>query len=93
MAVRVRLPSTLREYAQGREVIELAGSPGTVEDALTELGAQYPFVRSRVLTETGEVRPHVQIFVGLESIRWTGGLATAVPADAEIHIVPAVSGG
>lgn len=93
MAVRVRLPSPLREYAQGRECIELVGAPDTVEAALSELGAQFPFVRSRILTETGEVRPHVQIFVGLESIRWTGGLATALPTDIEIHIVPAVSGG
>ena len=52
-----------------------------------------PGVRDRVLTETGEVREHVQVFVGFESIRFTGGLATAVPEDAEIHIVPAVSGG
>jgi len=50
-------------------------------------------VRDRVLTETGEVREHVQLFVGFESIRFTGGLATAVPEDSEIHIVPAVSGG
>ena len=64
-----------------------------VSDALDALWRAVPGVRDRVLTETGEVREHVQVFVGLESIRFTGGLATAVPEDAEIHIVPAVSGG
>jgi molybdopterin synthase sulfur carrier subunit len=39
------------------------------------------------------VRPHVNVFVGTESIRFTGGLNTPVPDGAEIWIVPAVSGG
>lgn len=47
----------------------------------------------RVLTEQGEVRPHVNVFVGEESIRYTGGLATPLTDGAEIAIVPAVSGG
>jgi molybdopterin converting factor small subunit len=33
------------------------------------------------------------VFVGEESIRWTGGLETPVRDGAEISIVPAVSGG
>jgi molybdopterin converting factor small subunit len=50
-------------------------------------------VRDRILTEQGEVRPHVNVFVGDQSIRDTGGLATPVPDGAEIAIIPAVSGG
>ena len=50
-------------------------------------------MRDRVLTEQGEVRPHVNLFVGAESSRWSGGLAMAVPPGAEISILPAVSGG
>lgn len=93
MPVRVRIPAPLRELTQGRLWIELPMSAGTVEDVLAALGREYPAVRDRVLTETGEMRPHVQIFVGDESIRFTGGLATAVPDGAEISIIPAVSGG
>src|SRR5947208_1131227 len=52
-----------------------------------------PGVRDRVLTEQGDVRPHVNVFVGTESSRWSGGLATPVPDGAEISILPAVSGG
>ena len=64
-----------------------------MSDALDALWREVPAVRDRVLTETGDVREHVQLFVGMESIRFTGGLATAVPENSEIHIVPAVSGG
>jgi molybdopterin converting factor small subunit len=50
-------------------------------------------MRDRVVTEQGEIRPHINIFVGEENIRYTGGLATRVTAEAVISIVPAVSGG
>ena len=93
MPVRVRLPAILRDLPGSRAVVELEGSFDTVTEAFDALWRQVPGVRDRVLTETGEVREHVQVFVGLESIRFTGGLATAVPEDGEIHIVPAVSGG
>jgi len=93
VSVRVRLPAILRDLPGSRAVVELSGSYDSVADALDALWREVPAVRDRVLTETGEVREHVQLFVGLESIRFTGGLATAVPEDTEIHIVPAVSGG
>ena len=93
MPVRVRLPAIHRDLPGSRAVVELEGPYDTVTEAFDALWRKVPGVRDRVLTETGEVREHVQVFVGLESIRFTGGLATAVPEDGEIHIVPAVSGG
>jgi molybdopterin converting factor small subunit len=93
MPVRVRLPAILRDLPGARGTIELSGAFDSVSDALDALWREAPSLRDRVLTETGEVREHVQLFVGSESIRFTGGLATAVPEGTEIHIVPAVSGG
>ena len=57
------------------------------------LWAVAPGVCDRVLTERGEVRPHVNLFIGTESCRWTGGLATPSADGAEIAILPAISGG
>lgn len=37
--------------------------------------------------------PHVNIFVGNESIRHTGGLGTQVESGITTTIIPAVSGG
>jgi molybdopterin converting factor small subunit len=45
------------------------------------------------MTDDGRVRPHVNVFVGDESIRYTGGTATTLGDGAEIFILPAVSGG
>jgi sulfur-carrier protein len=50
-------------------------------------------VKDRVMDEQGRVRPHVNVFVGAESIRDTGGLETPLAAGAELHIIAAVSGG
>jgi sulfur-carrier protein len=61
--------------------------------ALQALFQKYPGLRDRVLTETGEARSHVNLFVANEHARYTGGLATPVPAGAEISIVPEISGG
>jgi molybdopterin converting factor small subunit len=89
------IPTPLRPFAGGRSRIEVdvAKDPPSLGDALDALTGIAPGVRDRVLTEQGEVRPHVNVFVGTESCRWTGGLATPIAAGAEIAIFPAISGG
>lgn len=89
------IPTPLRPFADGRSrvQVDVAATPTALADALEALWAVAPGVRDRVLTEQGEVRPHVNVFVGTESCRWTGGLATPVADNAEIAIFPAISGG
>jgi molybdopterin converting factor small subunit len=93
MPVRFLLPASLRPYAGSRAGIEIPAGPATVGEALEVLRALHPGVLDRVLTEQGAVRRHVNIFVGDESIRYSGGLDTPLVDGAEISIVPAVSGG
>ncbi len=93
MAVVFRIPGYLRPFTEGRKTVTIDAPARLVRDALDSLSREYPGVRDRVLTETGEVRPHVNIFVGAESIRYTGGLETPVHDGEEVSIIPAVSGG
>lgn len=93
MPVVFYIPGSLRNFAGGRNRVELDSSPATVAEAFEALWALCPGVRDRILTEQGEVRQHINIFVGDESIRSTGGLTTPLPDGAEVTIVPAVSGG
>ena len=93
MPVTFHIPGALRQFTEGRRAIEIAGSPRTVGEALFALCARYPGVRDRVLTEQEQVREHINLFVGDEDVRYTGGLMTPVPDSSEISIVPAVSGG
>jgi molybdopterin synthase sulfur carrier subunit len=93
MAVSVRIPSYLASFAAGKSSFDLEGTPATVSDALQSLWQLHPGLQARILDEQGEVRQHINIFVGEEAIRFADGLSTKVPNDAEILIVPAVSGG
>jgi molybdopterin converting factor small subunit len=93
MAVSIVLPRALLAYSRGSSMLELEARGGSVADALGELGRRWPAVLDRVLTEQGEVREHVNIFVGEESIRFAAGLDTPVKDGDTIMIVAAVSGG
>ncbi|HEY0157503.1 MAG TPA: ubiquitin-like small modifier protein 1 [Thermoanaerobaculia bacterium] len=83
----------LRELAGNRGEIPVDGRAASVAEALSLLWSNCPALRDRVITELGEVREHVNIFVDGESIRYSGGFATPVRDRAEIVILPAVSGG
>jgi len=87
------MPGPLRELAGGRGVVRLDGAARSISDALALLWSECPAVRDRVITELGEVRPHINIFIDGESMRDSGGLRTAVRDGSEIFILPAVSGG
>ncbi len=93
MAVTFVIPGALREHAGNRQEVRLEGAEGPLSSALARLWAECPGIRDRVITERGEVRPHVNIFVDGESIKDLDGLRTPVRKDAEIVILPAVSGG
>lgn len=93
MTVTFHIPGALREFTAGQSTVKIENPGGTVGDALNALCALHPGVRDRVLTEQGQVRQHINIFVGSENIRYTGGLATPLSKATEVSIVPAVSGG
>ena len=93
MPVTFHIPGALREFTGGRSQVEIDGSPTVLSEALSALWTLCPGVRDRMATEQGHIREHINVFVGDENIRYTGGLATPVPPGCEIWIVPAVSGG
>ena len=93
MSVTFHIPGALREFTAGLSIVAIAHSPATLADALEALWTLHPGVRDRVATEQGQVREHINIFIGDENVRYTGGLASPVPEGSEISIVPAVSGG
>lgn len=93
MRVSFHIPGALREFTGGLSTVELETSGETVAQALSALWQAFPGIRDRVLNEQDQVRQHINIFVGNENIRYTGGLATRLPTQADVSIVPAVSGG
>jgi molybdopterin synthase sulfur carrier subunit len=87
------IPGALRELAGNRPEIRLERAAGSLLDALSRLWTECPALRDRVMTETGDVRPHVNIFVDGLNMRDAGGLQMSVHGGAEVFLLPAVSGG
>lgn len=92
MSVIVHLSGYLKPFSNGEIEIALNSDFATVGDVLDSLWLRHKALRDRVLTETGEIRQHVNIFVGSNNVKRLKGLQTVVKAN-EIHIFNAVSGG
>ncbi len=93
MSLTVLIPGPLRPFSGGKHLVELKSSPATLHGAFEALFEECPGIRDRLVNEEGQLRAHINVFVGNEDIRYTGGLTTPLPAEAEISILPAVSGG
>ena len=93
MSVVLYVPFPLRAFSEGKGRVQIDTTPPTVREALESLWPTCPGLRERIITEQGEIRRHINVFVGDENIRHTGGLSTPLSGDVEISILPAVSGG
>jgi molybdopterin converting factor small subunit len=93
MALLFVIPGALRHLAENRAELRAPFPGGSLAEALNVLWREAPALRDRVLTELDEVRPHINVFVDGRNARDTGGLTTRVTDDAEIVLLPAVSGG
>jgi MoaD family protein len=90
MAVTVKIPTQLRATTGGQADLSADGS--TVGEVLDAVFAEHGDLKERI-TEDGELRRFVNVYVGGEDIRFGEGLGTAVSDGAEITILPAVAGG
>jgi molybdopterin converting factor small subunit len=91
--VTFQIAGYLTEFTSGDAEIKIDAAPATVRDALSELWERYVGLRDRVLTEQGAVRQHVNIFVNSSIVRRDQVLDAPLQTNAEICIMPAVSGG
>ena len=94
--MQVHIPSALRKWSGGRELVEVRLSSTsfmTAAEVIEAVAREFPGLRDRILNEQGELRRHVNIFIDGENARFLGGLAAPVAADSEIWIHPALSGG
>ena len=91
MAVRIKLPTQLRDAAGNRAEAHVEG--GTVGEALDALYAEHGELRLRLSDDGGSLRRFVNVYLGGEDIRFLQGLETPVSDGDELTILPAVAGG
>ena len=93
MSVTVNITGFLTDFTNGVSSIQLKSSHAIVRQALDELWELHVGLRDRVVTEQGQLRQHVNIFLDGENIRRKELLDTPISENVEITILPSVSGG
>ena len=85
----VAIPSLMRKLTAGEEQVTVPGT--TVREVIDNLEHRYPGVKAR-LCEEGRIKPGIAVYIdGILTTR--EGLRERLDANAEIHFLPAISGG
>jgi molybdopterin synthase sulfur carrier subunit len=87
----VRLPSVLRQHADGERAIEVDGS--TIGDAVQSLVGRHPALAEQLLTPEGDLHRFVNVYLNGRDVRYLAGLDTPIEARDEIRLLPAIAGG
>lgn len=94
MSATVLLPGVLRAEAGGQSRLGLELPPeATLRTVLDDLAAAHPRLDRRLRDERGALRRYINLYVNGEECRTLSGLDTAVPAGAELQILPSIAGG
>lgn len=86
----IHLTSHLRRIAPAGPIRVEAATLGA---ALNAYFAEAPKVRSYILDDQGRLRRHVAVFIDGELLTDKKDLGRAVPSNAEIYVMQALSGG
>lgn len=86
--VKVLIPVALRTLSEGEAEIEAAGH--NLRSVIADLGERYPKLSAR-LEADGRIGRGLTLAINGDVV--STGLVTPVPANAEIAIVPQISGG
>jgi len=88
---KIVIPTALRQFTDQSDSVEVTG--GTVGEALNQLTAQYPNIKSNLYNEQGKLRSFVNVYVDDEDIRYLDKDETKLQGPETISIVPSIAGG
>ena len=91
MAVKVIIPTPLRQYAGKQESVHVQA--GTVGEALSALTSQFEELKKHLFADDGRLRSFVNVYVNDEDIRYLQKDQTRVKEGDTISIVPSIAGG
>ncbi|QCQ22287.1 MoaD/ThiS family protein [Desulfoglaeba alkanexedens] len=90
MAVKVRVPGSLRKWFDGKDVVTCTGS--NIAECIEDLNVAHPGICDRLIDEEGATG-RVLIFLNGDNIGSLNGLQTTVGDGDEISIIPLAAGG
>lgn len=90
MSIRVHLYSSLRKYADNRDMVDVAGT--TVGECLNDLTRQFPSISPILFDETGKPLEKVFVSINLESA-YREKMTTPVKENDDLYLILIVAGG
>ncbi|HET6252390.1 MAG TPA: MoaD/ThiS family protein [Tepidisphaeraceae bacterium] len=91
MSIKVRIPSPLRSYTNGADIVEAQGA--NIGEALNSLKASAAGIETRLFKGPAQLNRFVNVYLNDEDIRFLKNLETPIKDGDEISIVPAIAGG
>ncbi len=91
MPIKIRIPSPLRNYTQGADVVEISGA--SVGEVLNNLKSKAAGIETRLFKGENQLNRFVNVYLNDEDIRFLKNLDTPVKEGDEISIIPAIAGG
>ncbi|HEX6106674.1 MAG TPA: molybdopterin-synthase adenylyltransferase MoeB, partial [Gemmatimonadales bacterium] len=91
MSVTVTIPTPLRSFTGGRDVVELQG--GTVGEVLDGLLSAHGGLKRHLVQDDGRLRNFVNLYLNDTDIRHLESTATPVREGDVLTIVPSIAGG
>jgi molybdopterin synthase sulfur carrier subunit len=91
MPIKVRIPSPLRNFTDGKDSVETQGA--NVGEVLNNVKSSAPGIETRLFKAPNQLNRFVNIYLNDEDIRHLKNLDTPVKEGDEISIVPAIAGG
>jgi len=88
---KIIIPTPLRKFTGNQASIEVEAVD--IRASINALTNLYPDLKKQLLTDTGEIRQFVRIYLGDEDIKVLNSEKTPVTDNAIISIVPAIAGG
>lgn len=91
MTLTVRIPTPLRRFTDGQEILTCSAS--NLQELLCQLEERFPPLRPHLRDASGRVRPFLNVFVNEEDIRFLGGNLYQFRDGDEVMLVPSIAGG
>ena len=88
---QVKFTPNLKRFYPNLKTTEFSGD--TVAELLDQIDAAHKGIKDYIVTEQGELRKHVNIFIGNEMVKDKVNLSDQLTPNDEVYILQALSGG
>jgi len=91
MPVKLRIPTALRHFVDNQESVSIQAA--TVGEAIQHLTESFPTLKHHIMTDDGDLRNFVNVYVNEQDIRNLKNTGTPIKDGDTVTIVPAIAGG